>query len=130
MSMKVKEALRRIVILVGLLAPSMASADVIYQTADPFGGPFGLWGADVFERQSVALRITPTGRYTLDSIGLWFMNNDFSGMHHDTVILTLRDDAVSPSGGSIPSDTIHENWAFQVTATGWDPRLETVASVL
>ncbi|MCH8913180.1 MAG: hypothetical protein IIA33_06380, partial [Planctomycetes bacterium] len=41
---------------------------VIYETEDPFGGTFGLWGADVFADQSVAARFTPGGNYTLDRV--------------------------------------------------------------
>ncbi|MHC5115074.1 MAG: hypothetical protein ACYTGP_11685, partial [Planctomycetota bacterium] len=38
---------------------------VIHETEDPFGGPFGLWGADVFVNQSAAARFTPDADYDL-----------------------------------------------------------------
>ena len=110
-------------------AATTASADVIYQTEGPFGGIFGLIGFDVSSEQSVGLRITPDAVYTLDGIGLWFMNNDSSG-ERGFVTVTLRDDALSETGGSIPGDTIYESWTFQISAVGWDPQLERMESVL
>jgi len=112
----------------GFAAPR-ASAETIYETDDPFGGFFGLIGFDVFESQSVGIRFTPAARYSLDSVGVWFMNNDFSGTIFDTVTLTVRDDGVSGTGASIPGNTIYESFSFQITAVGWDPQLETVQSV-
>ena len=109
-----------------LLAPG-APGDVIYETEGPFGGPFGLWGFDVFIDQSVGLRFTPDADYTLDRISLWFMNNDGSG-GHPPVTVTLRDD--NNSGGvSVPGDVIYETWGFDVSAVGWDPMLEALDSV-
>lgn len=114
----------------GAVPAPTASAETIYETGDPFGGFFGLIGFDVFESQSVGIRFTPSARYSLDRIGVWFMNNDFGGTIFDTVTMTLRDDGTSESGRSIPGTTILESFSFQITAVGWDPQLETVQSVL
>ena len=40
------------VIAIGL-GSIVVQAETIYETADPFGGPFGLIGFDVYEQQSV-----------------------------------------------------------------------------
>ena len=108
---------------------SLIRADVIYETPDPFGGFFGVIGADVFIEQSVGVRFTPAGDFTLDRVKVWFMNNDFDGLTHAEVVLTLRSDD-SSKGQSIPSDEILESWTFNVSAIGWDPVLESVESVL
>lgn len=113
-----------------LTAAPAASGDVIYSTEDPFGGMFGLWGADVGLCQSVGLRFTPDGDYTLDRVGVWFMSNDFSGQTHPRVALTLRTDDDSVPGVSIPSNNVLEAWTFNVTAIGWNPVLEIVDSTL
>jgi len=112
---------------IAALAAPAARADIIYETEGPFGGPFGLWGYDVFIDQSVGVRITPDQDYTLDRISLWFMNNDGSGQHHALVTITLRDDNNS-DGVSIPGDAIYETWQFNVSAVGWDPQLEVMDS--
>lgn len=112
--------------LVFLTSP--VRGDVIYETEDPFGGPFGLWGYDVCIQQSVALRFTPEADYRLSRLSLWFMNNDFSGQTHPLVVLTLRTDDDSVPGVSIPSEEIIESQTFTVSAIGWNPVLETVES--
>ena len=109
-----------------LAAP--VTADVIYETEDPFGSPFGFIGFDVFVGQSVAVRFTPDAGYTLEKIGVWFMNNDFSGGTHPLVTVTLRTNQ-DDKGTSTPSEKILETWTFNVSAVGWDPMLETMASV-
>src|SRR5262245_7866813 len=96
----------------GLAFVAPAAGDVIYQTNTPFGGFFGLTGFDVFTEQSVALRFTPTADFTLDTVKVWFMNNDDSG-GHPTVTLTLRTD--DAKAGSIPADVILEQWTMQVS---------------
>ncbi|MBT8486191.1 MAG: hypothetical protein HKO59_01350 [Phycisphaerales bacterium] len=116
------------VVLATLMLGVSTRADVIYETADPFGGPFGLIGFDVFELQSVAVRFTPSDRFALDQVGLWFMNNDFSGATHPIVTATLRTDD-DTGGESVPSETIIESWEFPVSAVGWDPMLEVLPSV-
>jgi hypothetical protein len=107
--------------------PTAARGEVIYETEGPFGGPFGLWGYDVFIHQSVGLRLTPQHNYTLDRISLWFMNNDGSDQHHALVTVTLRNDD-NDGGVSIPGDTVYETWTFNVSAVGWDPVLEVMDS--
>ena len=115
------------VLAIAVFAVPAARADIIYETEGPFGGPFGLWGYDVFVDQSVGVRFTADHDYTLDRISLWFMNNDGSGQHHALVTITLRND--NNSGGvSIPGDTIYETWQFNVSAVGWDPQLEVMDS--
>ncbi|MCI0362479.1 MAG: hypothetical protein L0Y44_09580 [Phycisphaerales bacterium] len=107
---------------------SHASADPVYATNGPFGGPFGLIGFDVSQAQSVGLRFIPSADYTLDEISVWFMNNDFSGAIHPTVTLTVRTD--NPADGtSVPSQEILETFTFIVSADGWNPVSETVMSV-
>ena len=67
--------MKRAALVAFALAASAVPADIIYETEDPFGGIFGLWGADVGTFQSVAIRFTPDADYRLDTINLWFMNN-------------------------------------------------------
>lgn len=115
---------RTLLVLAGSgIAVTAASAEVIYETEDPFGGFFGVNGLDVFQDQSVGVRFTPDGNYILDSIKPWFMNNDGSGDHFGLVRLSLRNDNNNGSV-SIPGDTIYESWEFNVSAVGWDPVLE------
>ena len=103
----------------------LARGEIVYETTPP-GGFLGFWGPDVFEGQSVAVRFTPTADYTLDRVKVWFMNNDFEG-GHPPVTLTLRtDDGIN----QIPSDTILEQWDFNVSTVGWDPMIEQLDSVL
>ena len=69
----------RYALAVAVLAAVPAAAEVIYETADPFGGPFGLWGPDVCIDQSVGLRFTPgadyhTVNYQL-SFGMYFVRS-------------------------------------------------------
>ncbi|MFW5653528.1 MAG: hypothetical protein ACOC0P_05740, partial [Planctomycetota bacterium] len=110
-------------------ASSALASDIIYETNDPFGGFIGLNGFDVSEIQSVGVRFTPTADYTLNQVSMWFMNNDTSGTGNGFVTLTLRNDAESKSGGSIPGELIYETWEFQISSIGWDPVLESVTSV-
>jgi len=116
--------------MVTLLAVTpFALGDVIYETEDPFGGIFGLWGADVCIDQSVGLRFTPQADYRLDRVSVWFMSNDFTGQTHPLVELTLRTDDDSTAGVSVPSDKTLEAWSFNVSAVGWNPVLEVVDSL-
>ena len=118
----------RYALAVAMLAPVPAGAEVIFETADPFGGPFGLWGPDVCIDQSVGLRFTPGADYHLDRISLWFMSNDFSGRTHPLVEVTLRTDDDSVKGISVPSSEVLEAWSFNVSAVGWNPILEVMDS--
>lgn len=113
----------------GLIGAAPVYGDVIFETDDPFGGPFGLIGFDVCLDQSVGLRIDVTGGdFRLDRISVWFMNNDFSGETHPLVEVSLRPDAEDAEGGSVPSNIVLEEWTFNVSAVGWDPMLESVES--
>ncbi|MCA9277931.1 MAG: hypothetical protein H6815_03995 [Phycisphaeraceae bacterium] len=105
-----------------------ATADVIYETPDPFGGPFGLVGFDVFAQQSVAVRFTSTGDYYFTRASMWIMSNDFGGVSNAQVRVTLRTDDNNGTV-SIPSDVILDEMFFNVSAIGWDPVLESVDSV-
>jgi len=97
---------------------SAATADVVYQTGGPFGGFFGLWGADVSASQSVAVRFVPTTSRSLEKIGIWFMSNAESS--YPTVTLELRSDSTQ-AGVSRPSSTVLESWQFSLTTLGWNP---------
>ena len=106
-----------------------ARADIIYQTAGPFGSPFGLIGFDVGgpSRQRVAVRFEPDGDYRLDRISVWFMSNDFGSVSMAPVDITVETD--DPAGGaSVPSGEVLEKLGFRVSALGWDPVLEVMDS--
>lgn len=104
----------------------VAAGDVIYETEGPFGGPFGLWGADVFIQQSVAIRFTPDADYRLDRVGLWFMNN--SATEHHWVTVTVRPDD-NDGTVSIPGLMEYDTVGFACSAVGWNPVLEQMDSV-
>jgi hypothetical protein len=104
-----------------------AVAEVVYETKDPFGGPTGILGADIYQRQSVGIRFTANQNYSLDEIALWFMNN--SANHSEMVNLSLRDNIYSDTLGNIPGEHIYEHWKFQIKSRGWEPQLEKVQSV-
>ena len=111
---------------IGFLS-STAKGDIIYETNSPFGGPFGVLGYDVFEGQSVAVRFTPGMNYTLDSFSLWLWNNDGSG-GTPPMTLALRPDDTK-QGFSIPSETVIEEWDFNLPNTGiFNPLLFTFES--
>jgi hypothetical protein len=108
-----------------LLAPlaaaalaATATADTVYHTGGPFGGFFGLWGADVSATQSVGVRFIPTATRELDRIGVWFMNNAASS--YPTVTLELRADSTQ-GGVSVPAATVLESWQFSLATLGWNP---------
>src|SRR5262245_32960472 len=106
------------IVFMALFCATPVLADVVYDTGDPFGGPFGPIGFDVGNCQSVGVRFTPSATYTLDRIGVWFMNNDFSGATHPLINISLRTDDSSTPGVSIPSNQILESWTFNVSAVG------------
>lgn len=67
-----REFIGKVIVVAGLLnVCSPALGEIIYETDDPFGSPFGVLGFDVFEFQSVAVRFTPDDNYTLDRISVW-----------------------------------------------------------
>lgn len=112
--------------LLAMALSSFASADVIYQSDWPFGGFFGLWGADVFVGQTVGQRFTPTADYRLDEVRLWLMSNDFAGTVDEFVIVTIQTDAGGP-GESYPSGVVLDKTTFEASAVGWDPVEESIA---
>jgi hypothetical protein len=116
-----------------LLLGSAATADVVYETEDPFGGLFGIIGLDVSSEQSVAVRFTPKADHSLDRIRVWLWNNDTNGGEPE-ITITLRPDAAAgaPAGSwtpSRPTDEILETWTFSLPYTGFAaPRLFDVYS--
>lgn len=111
-----------------LTASIAAQADVIFQTHDPFGGPFGITGFDVFSGQSVAARFEPDADYTLDRISLWLWNNDENGREPRIDIRLETDDAAN--GESRPSGVVLEGWTFNVPNNGvFNPTLYAFDSV-
>ena len=102
----------------------IASADVIFETNNPFGSPFGVIGFDVFERQSVGVRFVPDRDYRLTSVSAWFMNNDFGAPLTRPVRLSIQTDR--PIGDSyVPSGEELEVMDLVISAIGWDPQLDT-----
>lgn len=114
--------------VVGLGATVASADEVIYQTDEPCGGFLGCWGADVFIGQSVGVRFTPEYDVNLSQVDMYFMSNEFGFATEDFVEITVREDGVSGTGGSIPSDVILETMGFNLSAIGWDPVIETVVS--
>jgi hypothetical protein len=103
-------------VVAALAAP--ATADTVYQTGGPFGGFFGLWGADVSATQSVGVRFVPAATRELERIGIWFMSNAPST--YPTVTLELRADSTQ-DGTSVPAATVLEAWHFSLVTLGWNP---------
>jgi len=103
-------------------APTLGQ-EIIFETADPFGSPFGFVGFDVFEDQSVGVRFTPDRDYRLTRVSAWFMSNDFSAPQPDPVRLSIRTDDTSID--SRPSSTVLESMDLTITAIGWDPMLDS-----
>lgn len=110
-----------------LTFPRAASADIVFETQDPFGGPFGITGFDVFSGQSVAARFEPAADYTLDELRLWLWNNDENGREPRIDIKLETDDPAN--GESRPSGVVLEAWTFNVPGTGvFNPMLFTFES--
>lgn len=108
--------------------PLAAPADVIFATHDPFGGPFGITGFDVFQGQSVAARFEPCGDHTLDRVRLWLWNNDENGREP---LIDIRLETDDPANGeSRPSGVVLEGWTFNVPGDGvFNPTLYTFDSI-
>lgn len=107
-----------------LAAAAHAHADVVYATQGPFGGFFGLWGPVVSQQQSVGARFVPSGNYTLTHLRVWFMND--SEVPGAPLRITLRSDAASATGASIPSGDVIAEWNITCAASGWNPIQHTV----
>lgn len=119
--------IRTLALGVMLAAAGAAQADTIFNTGTPEPGFLGFYGFDIYVDQSVAIAFTPDQDYTLDSVGVWMMSNDFSNAGAPYT-LSVRTDA--NAGMTIPGDTVIESWSVQTAAVGWNPILETVNSVL
>ncbi len=104
----------------------LACADVIYETAGPFGSPFGLVGFDVFTNQSVAVRFVPDQDYQLTSVSAWFMNNDGVPLDRPVRLSVQTDEAVGDA--FIPSGEELEVMDLFITAIGWDPQFDTATA--
>lgn len=102
------------------LFAAVASGEVIYQSTGPFGGPFGLWGADVFTGQAVAQRFESAGQFRLETVRLWLMSNDFGGSVEEIITVSLQTDAGGP-GESFPSGTVLDSVTLEASAIGWSP---------
>lgn len=107
---------------------SSASAAVLIDTGNP-GGAFGFIGFDLYPDQSIAVAFTPNDTYSLDSVSMWMMSNDFEAPGR-TFKLQLVTDAAGGSSRTIPSENVLETWDLATTAVGWSPVLETWSSAL
>jgi hypothetical protein len=108
-----------------LLAAAGASADVIYQTSDPYFGPNGPPAFTLTDEQAVALRFTPDRDYTLDTVRTWIISDNTVEVSHAPVRVQLREgDPLNqrPAGAPI------EEMQFEVSTVGWNPVLESVQS--
>jgi len=111
-----------------ILALTMpASADTLYSSNGPFGGFFGLWGADVSTSQSVAQRFTCAIDADLSTASFWIMNN--SSQPGARITVTIETDSGAGSA-SRPSGTAIESWTMDTMASGWNPVQQTVTSTL
>jgi len=113
-------------LMVLVLVVPVAQADEIYGTG-PGCELFLCFGFDVSTSQAVGVRVTPTSDYTLQEIGFWFMNNDFSGQSFGEVEVTVEGD-LNVDGCSTPDGVAIDSTSFTITAIGWEPELNTVAS--
>jgi hypothetical protein len=110
-----------------VIAAPLASADVIFETADPFGSPFGYIGFDVFTEQSVGVRFVPDEDYRLTSVSAWFMSNNFDVPLDRPVRLSVQTDEAQ-GDAFIPSGDELEVMDLFITAVGWDPQLDTAVA--
>ncbi len=111
-----------------LLFAAAASAAVIFQTNGPFGGFFGLWGADLSPQQQVAARFVPAADRTFDDARLWLMNNSSSLQGAVTVRLELDATDLGLGGSSRPSGIALESWNYNIQTLGWVPVEHTTSS--
>lgn len=114
-------------IAVTTAASSPVLGDVIFQTEDPFGGPFGVIGKDVFIGQSVAVRFTPNADFDFDNARIWLWNNDESG-GQPAITISLQND-ITNDGDSVPGGIVLEQWELSLPNTGQaSPQLFEFAS--
>ncbi|MFI4917812.1 MAG: GC-type dockerin domain-anchored protein [Phycisphaerales bacterium JB060] len=114
------------VIALAGIAATASAADIIYETADPFGSPFGFIGFDVFTQQSVGVRFVPDQDYTLTSVSAWFMNNASVPLDRPVRLSVQTDQALGDA--FIPSGDELEVMELFVTAIGWDPQFDTATA--
>lgn len=120
---------RALAVAIAFAGCAVARADVVFTTLGPFGGFFGLWGADLMPQQSAAERFIPTADFTLTDARVWLMNN--SDTAHGAVTLRLEIDALDAGLGGVsrPSGVALEQWTFTIKTLGWNPVQHTVTSV-
>jgi hypothetical protein len=108
-------------VLASLAVGAVAGAAIIFQTNGPFGGFFGLWGADLSVQQSVAERFAPTTDHTFTVARFWLMNNSSSVQAPVKVRLELDAVDIGMGGTSRPSGIALEEWNFPIATLGWAP---------
>ena len=111
-----------------LVASAVASAAVVFTTLGPFGGAFGLWGADLDAQQRAAERFIPATDHVFDDARLWLMNNSGSSFGPVKIRLELDATEVGMGGISRPSGIALEEWNFSIQTLGWNPVQHTVTS--
>jgi len=110
-----------------LTAP--AAADEIFTTGTPTPGFLGFYGFDISQDQSVAIAFTADQDYALDQVGMWMMSNDFANPGAEYTV-SLRADAGGGGSLTTPDSMIIETWDVATGATGWNPVLDVLDSVL
>src|SRR6266850_1092412 len=123
-------AARTLAFLLGVMGAFPVIADTIFNTGDPYGGPLGVTGYDVWTGQSVAIRFCPDHECTLDSVSLWVMSNAPVGEPAPVIAVSVRTD-MNPGSTytSVPSGVVLESWTRGIAASGHSPVLETFSSV-
>lgn len=114
--------------IVALAVGSAAGAAIIFSTNGPFGGFFGLWGADLSVQQSVAQRFPVNADHRFTSTRIWLMNNSSSVQAPVVVQLELDAVDIGMGGASRPSGVALERWTFPIATLGWDPVEHQVTS--
>lgn len=117
---------RLIACSLALAVAGSAAAAVVFATNGPFGGFFGLWGADLNPQQKVAERFIPSADHTFDDARIWLMNNSDSTFGQVTLRLELDAIDVGLGGTSRPSGVALEEWTFNIQTVGWTPVQHTV----
>ncbi|HYE60815.1 MAG TPA: hypothetical protein VD997_02370 [Phycisphaerales bacterium] len=107
---------------VPLVCPIAAADEPIYSTGDPFGGPMGVTGFDVWDAQSVAIRFTPDRNCSVSEVSLWLMCNTTAGQEiAPTLNVTLRADMDNDGDGIGPSPEPLVSWVCSVAPVPWQP---------
>lgn len=114
--------------IAALAVAGAATAAIVFTTNGPFGGFFGLWGADLFTQQSAAARFVPNADFTFDDARIWLMNN--SEASYGPVTVRLEIDALDAGMGGVsrPSGIALEEWTFDIQTLGWNPLQHTMPS--